>query len=297
MTNPVWSRISPVLIANCEATRNTRLEQEVLRRSTKRRALLRERYDSLLKSTPDEAQKTFPSFAIFTDLPIVKTFWKEEDAVCTDESWEGAREEISRQVTGAVRWIKLGYASLYVKARQEIERPLPEDVVASIDPPDYTPKPCSARYVFVSYPTQLVEGDTGVEIDHPATISNSDLDEILSRWTCAFIVANATPQNYPQIYTTQREQFLSPTRYNIATEWLKMQLAILESTGIDDGSSSQMDLEQLGGLFECQGCHQSISTSWTYNHALGQRVEKEKPKQTKDMMFSTMVRLVLLSSR
>ncbi|GAA5825524.1 hypothetical protein JCM5353_002327 [Sporobolomyces roseus] len=288
LTESIWSRISPALIANCEATRNARLEQEALRRSTKRRALLQERYDSLLKATPDEAQKTFPSFAIFTDLPIVKTFWKEEDAVCTDESWEEASEEISRQVAGAVRWIKLGFASLYVEARQFIGHPLPEDVVASIDPAGYTPKPCNASYVFVSYPTQLVEGDTGVEIDHPATISNTDLDDLLARWSCGFIVTNATPQNYPQIYTTQRKQFVSPTRYNIATEWLKMQLAILESTGIDDGPSSQMELEQLGGVFECQGCHQSISTSWTYNAILALRVEKEKPKQTKDMIFSTM---------
>jgi len=190
-------------------------------------------------------------------------------------------------VIGAERWIKLEFAREYVLSRQEIGKPLPEDVVASINPPDFTPKACQANFVYISYPNRFVEGDTGLEIDDPATISNSDLDELLSRWTCAFIAPSTTPQNYPQVYTTQRGEFVSPRRCNVAKEWLKNQLAILESTGVEDSPFTLMILERLGGVFECDGCHSSIPTSWYF--AQGVRIEKEKPKQTKDMMFSTMV--------
>ncbi|GAA6007711.1 hypothetical protein JCM11491_003936 [Sporobolomyces phaffii] len=295
LTESIWSRISPVLIAKCDEIRTRRIEREALRAASRRRTALRPRYDALCKTESDESLKTYPSFAIWSDLPAVAKFWQDEGSVVTDETWNEGIDDIKKDIPAALRWIQLTYARQYVAARDAIGHPLAQELVESITPPDYTPAPSTAGRLFLgSDDPYNFEGFTGVDVEDPATISDVDLARLLARWTCGFLGSSyrATPQQYPEVYTLGRTagELVPPAvKYvSIRDNWLATQLSLLAATGIEDGptATTLARFEALGTEFACRGCHDKIPYG-TYT-SQGDYVSS-KPKKVSRLLFSEML--------
>lgn len=176
-----------------------------------------------------------------------------------EELWHTNLDQIQEEVVKAQRWIKLEAARALIAARDEVNVPVADDIRLSIH---------------VRGHVEVSDFETALDVDDPSTISSSDLEIFLSRFTSAFIpaVGQNQPRSYKDAYSSGPSSFARGlVSRQISRTWLRRQAEVLAQTGFTDDHATGAELSKLGPKFSCHDCHK-YRTSWEY----GGRFSSEK---------------------
>ncbi|GAA5821304.1 hypothetical protein JCM10212_006416 [Sporobolomyces blumeae] len=125
------------------------------------------RYDILRKTPPLNLTglSPFPTQCVFLRLPGVLPVWSTPGRPSySDAQWQVALPKIAKELIKASRWTKGEYARRVALKREKVGHSLAPSFVSSL------PGPRTSR-------------PNPVNLDNLGTISDSDLDEFLGRWT------------------------------------------------------------------------------------------------------------------
>ncbi|GAA5838434.1 hypothetical protein JCM5353_001800, partial [Sporobolomyces roseus] len=250
LTPIIWNRISPKIIENVESSKRERLEREAGDRTVSRRKKVEPFFEALRDDAKD---KLFPSLTLFLSMPAVQPLWKEEDSTIDEEIWHSSLDEIKSQLPKVKRWIRLEFARELIKTYDEITHPVSQELRKSI----HFPEPTIRAYSRFDHSTSL-------NIDDPSTVSSSDLDILLSRFTANF--SSTAPRQVPIDWLVHYSSHgVHGVRNAVPKKWLQAQLEILKQTGLQDSADTGQALEKLGANFDCQGCHNHLKYQPTYS--------------------------------
>ncbi|GAA5947670.1 hypothetical protein JCM3765_001026 [Sporobolomyces pararoseus] len=281
LTAANWNKISAQVIAVAEKNKQDRLAVEARRRREERRQLVRPYYDALYEA--DENKKLFPPFSLFASLPSVQPFWKEEDSTIDEDVWHTALDTIRAQLPLVLRWIKLEFARNLLKAYEEAGHPVKEEIRSSIHPAQLS-RPNSLDSYYHGY-----DHETALNIDDTSTISPSDLDALLSRFTAVFKTSGMDQAaSWDECYERDSGYFSRGVSAYTPQIWLKTQLEVLKQTQVEDDSETTSNLQKLGPKFDCYKCHDNIHDPFHYSW-FAQSRQPVKPDKTGGFTWSEMV--------
>ncbi|GAA5979385.1 hypothetical protein JCM5350_003887 [Sporobolomyces pararoseus] len=251
LTPQIWKKISAKVIEEVESSKQVRLGRE----ASARRNQVRPYYEALQKAS--NGQYALPAFGIFATLPAVRPFWKEEDSTVDDLTWQRSLDEIKAQIPQARRRIQLEFARELVKAYDDVKAPFPESLRLSIHPQQTdlfrydTP---DRQYLFAE-----------INLQDSSTISEQDLDALLSRFTSTFSAANRgydPPFHWTSDYINYSLGLVQGGKCFAPRHWLRTQLSVLSQTGLADSEETENKLQELGACFHCENCHENTSRMW-----------------------------------
>lgn len=230
---------------------------EARSRAEVRRQSLKPYYDALRDASTEE--EVFPEFDLFTNMPAVRALWEDEDSTIDENVWNASFDEIQAQLPKVARWIQLEYARALLKAYKIVGRPVEDELTLSIHPRDPVSLP-------EAYKIDGYRHETALDIDDPSTISSTDLDAFLSRFTAAVFkkpdYRQLLPLHWKKAYEGRSLEhgldFEHDLNDVVSQYWLRTLFKLLELTGIDDDESAEKELDQLGEKFWCQECPPSI---------------------------------------
>ncbi|GAA5978522.1 hypothetical protein JCM5350_003129 [Sporobolomyces pararoseus] len=279
LTPAIWNKISAPVIAVAEKNKQDRLAGEARRRREERRQSVKPYYDALYQAADDK--KLFPPFSLFASLPSVQPFWKEEDSKIDEDIWHTALDSIKAQLPQVLRWIKLEYARTLLKAYEEAGHLIDQEIRSSIHPAQLSSAQLSEGYYGYAHETRL-------NIEDTSTISPSDLDLLLSRFTAVFKHGSSNqPVGWEQSYESSSETFTRGVSAYVSQNWLKTQLEVLKQTELEDNSETSSKLEKLGPKFDCYKCHDNIHNPFHYSW-FAQSRQVVKPDKTTGLTWSEM---------
>ncbi|GAA5897897.1 F-box protein [Sporobolomyces salmoneus] len=255
LTPTIWDKILSKIIANVEKYKQERPVIEARRRAGQRLDLIHPYYDALKAASDDKI--LFPSFKLFARMPSVEVFWKEEESTIDEGSWHSNLDKVQEELPKVQRWKKLEMARALLSAHEELQHPLPADLRSSIRPrkvrsPKEVEEARSCGYGHVY--------SFALDVDDPSTISPSDLEALLSRFTSTFLAYRSRRQNWKEYLEGDGgNRFVGGSSVSsVPRNWLKVQLEVLKQTEIDDDDKTNEKLEQLGPKFSCYDCHKYL---------------------------------------
>ncbi|GAA6005401.1 hypothetical protein JCM11491_003630 [Sporobolomyces phaffii] len=291
LTSTIWNKISSKIIEQVETTKQQRLAVEASRRAEQRRELVRPYYEALFNAASDKLH--FPPFNLFVHIPIVKTLWKEEDSSIDEDIWHSALDEIQHQIPKVARWIKLEFARALVNARSVIDQPLPEALRLSIH--DRKQVALDDSVSDVHYPRPWYYSP--LDVDDASTISPSELDAFLSRFTSTFSVSRDHDRfgNWIEYYDHHRDSFVDSIYGAVPKHWTRTLLGVLRQTELSDDANATQKLEALGAKFDCECCHDNLAqrSPWAPWPFYGSHAG-EKPDKVTGLTWSEMASLEVL---
>ncbi|GAA5898088.1 F-box protein [Sporobolomyces salmoneus] len=284
LTPTIWNKISSKIIAAVEKNKQERLVHEARRRADQRRNLVMPYYDALKAASGD--QDFFPSFNLFASMPSVQVFWKEEESTIDEDIWHSNLDKVQGQIPKVQRWMKLEMARALVEARQELQHPVPDDLRSSIHPR----KVRSPEEVEEARTYGYGRGySTALDVDDTSTISSSDLDALLSRFTSTFATyISSGYYRWKEFADGEADRFFSGLSVSsVPRNWLKVQIEVLKQTGIADDDETNEKLEQLGPKFSCYDCHKHLPYRPSYSW-LAPTAQNDKPEKSDGLTWNEM---------
>ncbi|GAA5947031.1 hypothetical protein JCM3765_002123 [Sporobolomyces pararoseus] len=220
----------------------------------KRRKVLHTHYNSLKADDP-----LYPPFSIFTELPSIRHFWKTLNAPCAtiEEGWDAKQLRIfPRNLVAAKCWIRLSLARLLSQSLAQLWKPLSPDLYSSLHPEDYLLPPPFFDGIHDSL------NSTGVFLDDPASISATELEELLDRFSNqAWFFDSQQPRTLAvtlrdNLDRISKIDYRGPLFPSFHKFWHQILSQVLEKSGIEDGPQGEVTqkLEDLGTCFSCGAC-------------------------------------------
>ncbi|GAA5963974.1 hypothetical protein JCM3765_007824 [Sporobolomyces pararoseus] len=247
LTAKIWNKIEAKMIEGVEFSKQNRLDEEAQARLGK----IKPYYESLRKASEENP---FPDFNIFATLPAVRPLWKEEDSTVDDHSWQNALDEINAQIPQARRRIQLGFARELLEAYDAVNHSFPEEFRLSVHPHQ------TDLFSYDSSPSYRKRLHATISIEDPSTISDQDLNTLLSRFTARFSKHDSpsTPLSWTEVYARNSYYLLDGSESIVCRHWLRTQLNILRQTGLEDSEETEKKLKMLGNRFNCINCHEHL---------------------------------------
>ncbi|GAA5900643.1 uncharacterized protein JCM6883_002910 [Sporobolomyces salmoneus] len=253
LTPTIWKKISGKVIAAADDNRQFRLILEARSRAEGRRQLLKPFYQALRDDSTDKS--LFKAFDLFTNMPAVRSLWKDEDSTIDEEVWHAALDEIQAQLPKVARWVQLEFARVLLEAYRYIDHPVADELVLSIHP--FEPFSPPEAYYRDGYPHE-----TALNLDDTSTISSVDLDAFLSRFSAIFKDSSFTrlaPDRWQEVHEDRSLELGLNTQHDIDNlvpiPWLRNLVGILKQTGLEDDQTAEERLDQLDTQFWCSRCH------------------------------------------
>jgi len=276
----------PALALAAKAHHDSKVEEERERKLRGYRLALKPRFDRLIGKLT-----LFPSFPIFLELSNVQPFWnwrdcygwRWADSKDLGKEWTRTRRRIMKEVDNARRWMKLTLLRIASIELSRIGRPLSRDIRSELAISRDSRRP--SRFAGISNS----KNSTGLDVNDPATISNSDLARLLNLYSMqAFAFSDQDPGDYREALWSKfdeinEETYQGPLFPRFDAYWHQALLQVLAVVDLEDGpaKTTAKVLEELRPHFFCGIC-------------LGRQTKKKsKGDVTEGMLASEVVSTVV----
>ncbi|KAL8281236.1 hypothetical protein RQP46_006270 [Phenoliferia psychrophenolica] len=279
LTDLIWKKISPQIIAEADRKKAYRLEREAAARRTQRQKLLDPLHASML-DTWTSSDLNFPSLAQFYHLPSIKAFWDPEGVEIEDAAWNAALPTIHSEIREHQATIKKAYFSHLALTLHAAGSPLDPSLVTItlVDPPTYN---CTHKATISS------------------TITDAQMDAVFSRFSSRFLCCKSL-LSYESMVAHRKTNhrttgpdvpyYDASDKNGDAPNCLRLLFKRLEKEGRDESTTDE-DLEKDGPVYECHGCPSADPKPAHYlGYGYGYNALPQTPIKTTELLWSEALR-------
>ncbi|GAA5956570.1 hypothetical protein JCM3765_003487 [Sporobolomyces pararoseus] len=220
---------------------------------------------TLVESKPNSL---VPSFAIYTEIPALKSAWLTESGMPARMHVKDFVETIQRQidqgVSKAQRWMGLSFARIAAESLHLSSQRLPSVFLRALNPTDAVSPPV----FFEGFKNYL--NSTGLDVSDPSTLTKAQFFDFLDRYSLqSFFYTSGQPLGYIEAWSGHFEKMNSkhyqgPLFPEFSIYWYQVLKQVVTQIGRGDHESAKKintQLSRLGPDFGCGACSTSGITA------------------------------------